>query len=99
MPRLYSPAWQGDATDNYRIRCTLLALLARLRSFFFMLAKKPTRRLRSVRPGKRPGRSYFRDQSTKPSRFGIFTCGRLFAFIWSFSPMIPFKYNMYAVTA
>ena len=40
-----------------------------------------------------------RGSATKPSRFGIFTLGRLLASITSFSPMMPFKFRMYAATA
>jgi hypothetical protein len=36
---------------------------------------------------------------TKPSRFGIFTCGSVWASMTSVSPMMPFRWRRYAVTA
>jgi hypothetical protein len=40
-----------------------------------------------------------RGSGIKPSRFGILTFGRVFAFSSAFSSTIPFKYRMNAVTA
>lgn len=56
--------------------------------------------LRDLRLSAAGSTPYFTpDLSTNPSRFGIFTCGRVLAFISALSGMIPFRNSMYAVTA